>query len=251
MDGSSPHAGAGAELRAQPGLGRRVVAEGVGTALLLAAVVGSGIMGERLAGGNVAIALLANTLATGAALLAVPAFVAAQLLGAGAATLLFRWLTPALPQRAAEVLVPHRPEPEKTVNEAAERVIFACVQNAGRSQMAAAFFNALATPGKAHAFSAGTRPADVVHPEVVSVMREVGLDVSAARPQRLTAHLARGARLLVTMGCGDECPILPGTERDDWPLEDPKGQPLERVREIREEIRRRVVGLLAAHGWQR
>ena len=128
-------------------------------------------------------------------------------------------------------------------------VIFACVHNAGRSQMAAAFFNALAAPEKARAISAGTQPGERVHPEVVTVMREAGMDLSAVRPQRLTADLSRGARLLVTMGCGDECPVVPGAERDDWPLQDPKGQPIERVREIREEIKSRVVRLIEARGW--
>lgn len=128
-------------------------------------------------------------------------------------------------------------------------VIFACVHNAGRSQMAAAFFNRLADPALARAVSAGTRPADRVHPEVVEVLREVGLDVSAARPRRLTADLARGAALLVTMGCGDECPFVPGLRREDWALEDPAGQPLERVREIREAVRARVEALVEREGW--
>jgi len=128
-------------------------------------------------------------------------------------------------------------------------VIFACVHNAGRSQMAAAFFNRLADPALARAVSAGTRPADRVHPEVVEVLREVGLDVSAARPRRLTADLVQGAALLVTMGCGDECPFVPGLRREDWALEDPAGQPLERVREIREAVRARVEALVEREGW--
>ena len=130
-----------------------------------------------------------------------------------------------------------------------DRVIFACVHNAGRSQMAAAFFNATAAAEKAHAISAGTVPGDRVHPEVVAVMREVGIDLSKAQPQRLTAGLAKGAQMLVTMGCGDECPVIPGARREDWPLEDPKGQTLERVRAIRDEIRTKVEHLVAAEGW--
>jgi arsenate reductase len=130
-------------------------------------------------------------------------------------------------------------------------VIFACVHNAGRSQMAAAFFNQLADPAKARAFSAGTTPGEQVHPEVVEVMREAGVDLSRARPQKLTPELARGAHLLVTMGCGDECPVVPGAKRDDWPLPDPKGKPLDEVRRIRDEIRRRLAGLVAAEGWTR
>ena len=130
-----------------------------------------------------------------------------------------------------------------------ERVIFACVHNAGRSQMAAAWFNRLADPARAHASSAGTQPGDQVHPVVVDVMREAGIDVAANRPQRLTADLARDATLLVTMGCGDECPFVPGLAMDDWPLPDPKGRPLDEVRGIRDDIRRRVQQLLQARGW--
>ena len=124
-------------------------------------------------------------------------------------------------------------------------VIFACVHNAGRSQMAAAFFNAIADPKRARAVSAGTQPGARVHPEVVAAMREVGIDLSAAVPQRLTDELAAGAELLITMGCGDACPTVPGLRRDDWPLPDPKGQPIERVREIRDEIHSRVSDLVA------
>jgi arsenate reductase len=123
-------------------------------------------------------------------------------------------------------------------------VIFACVHNAGRSQMAEAFFNAMSDPGVARAMSAGTQPGPRVHPEVVEVMREVGIDVSSARPQLLTDELARQADLLITMGCGEACPAVSGLERNDWPLADPKGQPIERVREIRDEIRDRVSKLL-------
>jgi len=129
------------------------------------------------------------------------------------------------------------------------RVVFACVHNAGRSQMAAAFFNSMADAGKARAVSAGTQPVERVHPEVVAVMKEAGLDLSKAHPQRLDLELARGASLLVTMGCGDECPVVPGARRDDWPLLDPKGLPIEHVRAIRDEIRSRVQSLLEAEGW--
>lgn len=346
---------------------RRVAAEAIGTAMLLAAVVGSGIMGERLAGGNVAIALLANTLATGAALVAliltfgpisgahfnpvvtlaellrrriermdaaayvaaqivgaflgvvcahlmfgeplvsasthersgfaqglsevvatfglvsvilgcaksqpravpfavgayiaaaywftastsfanpavtfaraatdtfagvrpadVPMFVAAQLLGASLATGLFRWLEGSPPLNT---------------------VIFACVHSAGRSQMAAAFFAQLANPALARAVSAGTQPAERVHPEVVASMGEVGIDLSQARPRLLTPELARDAQWLITMGCGDDCPVLPGVHREDWPLPDPKGRSVDEVRAIRSEIRERVWKLIAQHGW--
>jgi len=132
-----------------------------------------------------------------------------------------------------------------------KKVIFACVHNAGRSQMAAAFFRALVDPEKAHAISAGTEPGPRVHPEVVESMRELGIDLADARPQKLTAELARGASLLVTMGCGDQCPAVPGMRREDWPLEDPKNEPRERVRAIRDEIRARVAELAQAEGWTR
>jgi len=130
-----------------------------------------------------------------------------------------------------------------------DRVIFACVHNAGRSQMAAAFFNQMAEPTRAVAMSAGTNPGEHVHPVVVDVMREVGLEVGGNRPQRLTGELAQTASLLITMGCGDECPFVPGLEKDDWPLDDPKGRPLEEVRRIRDEVRQRVHALVATRGW--
>ncbi|GGG81511.1 arsenate-mycothiol transferase ArsC [Edaphobacter dinghuensis] len=124
------------------------------------------------------------------------------------------------------------------------KVIFACVHNAGRSQMAAAFFNHLADPQKAHAASAGTEPGERVHPEVQAVMQEVGIDLSDARPQKLTEELAKSAQLLITMGCGDKCPYVPGLRRDDWPLRDPKGLSAEEVRAIRDEVKQRVQELL-------
>src|SRR5947209_12051397 len=105
------------------------------------------------------------------------------------------------------------------------RVIFACVHNAGRSQMAAAFFNALADPLRAQAISAGTHPGERVHPEVVTAMLESGIDLSGVRPRQLTAEIAQGVHSLITMGCGDECPVVPGAERDDWPLPDTNGKP--------------------------
>ena len=123
--------------------------------------------------------------------------------------------------------------------------VFACIHNAGRSQMAAAWFRHLADPAKARAVSAGTQPGAHVHPEVLAAMAEVGIDLSTVLPQKLTDELARGATLLVTMGCGEACPLVPGLRRDDWPLEDPKGKPVERVREIRDEVRARVEALVA------
>ena len=135
------------------------------------------------------------------------------------------------------------------MNEMMDQVVFACVHNAGRSQMAAAFFNALADPGKARAISAGTEPGPRVHPEVAQAMKEVGIDLGDAAPQRLTPELAAGSRHLVTMGCGDKCPYVPGARVHDWPLEDPKGKPPDRVREIRDEIQRRVGEFVTAQGW--
>jgi arsenate reductase len=126
--------------------------------------------------------------------------------------------------------------------------IFACIHNAGRSQISAAFFNQLADPQRAHAISAGTQPADHVHPIVVEVMHEVGIDLSAAHPQKLTAELAQHAEMLITMGCGDECPYVPGLRREDWPLPDPKGRSIDDVRMIRDEIRTRVSNLLKTQG---
>jgi arsenate reductase len=130
-------------------------------------------------------------------------------------------------------------------------VLFACVHNAGRSQMAAAIFNEIADPAKARAISAGTDPGKAVHPEVVRVMREEGIDLTSVVPRKLTEDLASRATLLITMGCGDACPVAPGVEREEWPLEDPKGKPIERVRAIRAEVARRVRALVDARGWIR
>ena len=130
-------------------------------------------------------------------------------------------------------------------------VIFACIHNAGRSQMAAAWFNALADPSKARAISAGTDPGPHLHSEVVAVMNEAGIDLAGATPQRLDSAVAKQAQMLITMGCGDECPVVPGATRDDWPLADPKGQPVGKVREIRDEIAHRVRTLVEREGWSR
>ena len=130
-----------------------------------------------------------------------------------------------------------------------KRVLFACIHNAGRSQMAAAWLNKLADPSKARGISAGTAPGTGVHPEVVLVMSEVGLDLSREQPKFLSDELARSASLLITMGCGEACPVVPGLRREDWPLEDPRGRPVESVRKIRDEVRRRVQGLIEREGW--
>ncbi|HXX94319.1 MAG TPA: arsenate reductase ArsC [Planctomycetota bacterium] len=130
-------------------------------------------------------------------------------------------------------------------------VLFACIHNAGRSQMAAALFNLLADPEKARALSAGTEPGPRVHPEVLEAMRELGVDLSGVKPRKLTRDLASGAELLITMGCGEACPVVPGLRRDDWPLEDPKGKPLARVREIRDDVQRRVEELVRRECWSK
>jgi glycerol uptake facilitator-like aquaporin len=162
----------------------------------------------------------------------VPGFIGAQVVGGAAATLVFGWLSPLATPRPSSL----------------RKFIFACVHSAGRSQMAAAFFNAMADPERACAVAAGTEPAQRVHPEVVDVMREVGIDVSGAKPQRLTDELARSGSMLVTMGCGEACPVVPGLRRDDWALPDPKGQDPEAIRKIRNEIRERVRALIEREG---
>jgi protein-tyrosine-phosphatase len=124
--------------------------------------------------------------------------------------------------------------------------LFVCLHNAGRSQMSAALFERAAA-GRHRARSAGTLadPRGSVHPEVVEVMAELGVDVSGRRPARLTDELARQADVVVTMGCGDSCPYIPGTRYVDWDLEDPKGLPVDRVRAIRDDIAARVDALVA------
>lgn len=129
------------------------------------------------------------------------------------------------------------------------KVIFACVHSAGRSQMASAFFNQLTDSNQFTATSAGTEPALKVHPEVQTVMAEIGIDLSQAKPTLLTQELAQDASLLVTMGCGEKCPYVPGLKIVDWSLQDPKGQGLDQVRAIRDEIKQLVLQLLKANGW--
>lgn len=125
----------------------------------------------------------------------------------------------------------------------APEVLFVCVQNAGRSQMAAALLERLGG-GRVRVRSAGTSPADEIHPEVVEAMREVGIDLTARRPARLDDEAVREADVVVTMGCGDACPVYPGKRYEDWDLPDPAGRPPGEVREIRDAIERRVRGLL-------
>jgi arsenate reductase len=123
------------------------------------------------------------------------------------------------------------------------KVLFVCLQNAGRSQMSQALFER-AAEGEHGASSAGTRPAERLHPEVVEVMGELGIDLDGRRPRALSRELAEWADVVVTMGCGDECPYIPGKRYIDWELPDPAGRPVEEVRATRDEIKRRVRGLL-------
>jgi len=123
------------------------------------------------------------------------------------------------------------------------RVLFVCLHNAGRSQMSAALFER-AAGGRHEASSAGTTPADRVHPEVVEVMRELGVDVAGLVPRKLTRELAEQADVVVTMGCGDECPYIPGKRYIDWDLADPKGRPRDEVRATRDLIAGKVAGLV-------
>ena len=126
-------------------------------------------------------------------------------------------------------------------------ILFLCVHNAGRSQMAAAFAHQLGAD-RVVIHSAGSAPGETLNPAVVAAMDEVGIDISAESPKKLTDQMARDADVIVTMGCGDECPFYPGKRYDDWELTDPAGQPIDVVRGVRDDIRRRVSELLAELG---
>jgi arsenate reductase (thioredoxin) len=152
---------------------------------------------------------------------------------------------------AGRAMTALRVAPDASSGTGVSRVIFACIRNAGRSQMAVAFFNQLADPRRARALSAGTEPSGNVDPKVIEAMRETGIDLSPSLPRRLNACLAMAAGHLVNMGCGQELPFFAGVTLEDWPIDDPKGEPLERVREIRDEIRRRVKAMIEARGWGR
>ncbi len=126
--------------------------------------------------------------------------------------------------------------------------IFACVHNAGRSQMAAHFFNHYVDPALAHAISAGTEPAESINPTVAKVMEEIGIPLGTTKPKKLTTKLCGGAETLFTMGCKENCPYMPGLKIEDWPFEDPKGQDLKKVRIIRDQIKERVMHFMAKEG---
>jgi arsenate reductase (thioredoxin) len=128
-------------------------------------------------------------------------------------------------------------------------VIFACVHNAGRSQIAAAFFNKFSDPSEAKAISAGTQPVDQVHLRVRMVMSEVDIDLSGAKPTKLTPELATGASYLITMGCKENCPYIPNATMIDWPFEDPNGKELDQIRVIRDMIKAKVLNFLAEKLW--
>lgn len=127
---------------------------------------------------------------------------------------------------------------------ASPEVLFLCVHNAGRSQMAAAFARKLGGD-RLVVHSAGSDPSETLNPSVVEAMREVGIDIAAESPKKLTDEMARGSDVIVTMGCGDECPYYPGKRYEDWNVTDPAGLSLEKVREIRNDIERRVTVLIA------
>jgi len=182
-----------------------------------------------------------------------PAFVVAQLVGAGLAVGTVRLLYPHIAEAAGDVLVPHPaagdephsfPEREGKIVADEPEVLFVCVHNAGRSQMAAALLDHHAQ-GRVRVRSAGSEPADRVNPAVVSAMDEVGIDVAKEFPKPLTDEVVRAADVVITMGCGDACPIYPGKRYLDWELTDPAGKGVEEVRPIRDEIDRRVRELLA------
>jgi arsenate reductase (thioredoxin) len=157
----------------------------------------------------------------------------------------------AVRRTAGRAFLPLRRLDEPSSGPPLSRVIFACMHNAGRSQMAAAFFNLLADPVRARAIAAGTRAGQSVDPTVLEAMREIGLDLGPALARRLNAPLAMAAGRLVTMGCQDDCPFYPGVTVEDWPIDDPRGQSPERVREIRDVIRRHVEQMIERQGWGR
>ena len=130
-------------------------------------------------------------------------------------------------------------------------VIFACIHNAGRSQMAAAFFNNYADPLRVMAISAGTLPATQVHPEVKTVMNEIEISIDGAHPKLLTVELAKDAEYLITMGCNENCPYIPCLKILDWPFQDPKGKSLSEVRDTRDKIETQVLAFLTQNLWMK
>jgi arsenate reductase len=156
----------------------------------------------------------------------------------------------ALQRMADRAITALRPDADPSSRRAVSRVLFAC-RDAGRSQMAVAFFNELADSRRARAIPAATDPSGTVDPNVIEAMRETGVELAPSLPRRLNAPLAMAAGHLVTMGSEAQGPFFAGVKVEDWPIDDPKGQPVDRVREIRDEIRRRVAAMIDAHGWGR
>jgi len=178
----------------------------------------------------------------------VPGFVIAQIIGAVIGLALVMALYPDVASHADEVVVPHNHNPESTEKQLAKpTVLFLCTHNAGRSQMALGFFSHLAG-GNAVAYSGGSEPADGVNSSAIAAMAEKGIDITREYPKRWTDDMLRTADVVVTMGCGDTCPFIPGRRYEDWPLPDPAGQPLEAVRLVRDEIEVRVRRLLSDLG---
>ncbi|MDT5368377.1 MAG: hypothetical protein QOC62_2808 [Mycobacterium sp.] len=179
----------------------------------------------------------------------VPGFVIAQIIGAVIGLALVMALYPDVASHADEVVVPHNHNPESAEKQLAKpTVLFLCTHNAGRSQMALGFFSHLAG-GNAVAYSGGSEPADGVNSSAIAAMAEKGIDITREYPKRWTDDMLRTADVVVTMGCGDTCPFIPGRRYEDWPLPDPAGQPLEAVRLVRDEIEVRVRRLLSDLGW--
>ena len=175
-----------------------------------------------------------------------PAFIVMQFVGGLVAVVLARFLFPDLP--AADLVVPHDhadAEVEGKANDRLPTVLFLCVHNAGRSQMALGWFNHLAA-GRAVAWSGGSEPGTEINPSAIAAMREVGIDITGEFPKPWTDEIVQAADVVVTMGCGDACPLFPGKRYEDWELEDPAGQAVDAVRPIRDDIERRVRGLLAS-----
>ena len=177
-----------------------------------------------------------------------PGFVIAQIIGAVIGLALVMALYPDVASHADEVVVPHNHNPESTEKQLAKpTVLFLCTHNAGRSQMALGFFSHLAG-GNAVAYSGGSEPADGVNSSAIAAMAEKGIDITREYPKRWTDDMLRTADVVVTMGCDDTCPFIPGRRYEDWPLPDPAGQPLEAVRLVRDEIEVRVRRLLSDLG---
>jgi arsenate reductase len=250
---------------AVPALPRRLLSEAVGTALLVTVVLGSGIAAQNLSPGQVGLQLLENSLATAFGLTVLilqfgpvsgahfnpVVSLADWALGrsAGHGLPLRDVGAPAQPPFRRSPSTARDLPPEKGITvvkspTGTPSVLFVCIHNAGRSQMAAGWLSALAG-GDIEVRSAGTAPADQVNPVAVDAMREVGIDITTATPKILTPEAVQVSDVVITMGCGDTCPFFPGTRYLDWPLDDPAGQGIDAVRPIRDAIKAKVEALIA------